>query len=156
MRQYKYAPLVVMLSLIPQVQANDLESTMGKSPVPYAYLKVPFGGASHTNDETTFGFAVSQSAGANHGNLFNSRRPPLLNLEYKGDELESVRLNGLNIVDKHISYDANGIQKTNYDIQWEYVVGAVVGIGVLWAVCEDQNWNLCGGDHKKKRYSAPA
>jgi len=151
-----YAPIAVMLSVMPQVQADSIESELGGEIVPYTYLKVPFGGGANTKNDHTFGFAVNQSEG-DSSKLFANQRPPLFNMEFKGETLNSVKLNGLNIVDKRISYNADGSEKTDYVIQWEYVVGAVVGFGALWAMCEHNEWDLCHDDSKKKKgYSLPS
>ena len=126
MKSFKYAPLAVMLAIVPQVNADSLTGDV----TPYAYLNVPFGGASKTQDETKYGFALGRDGEAGSLNLSGQGQPPLLSLEFKSDELNAVHLNGTNVLEKHIRYNANGVAETENNINWWLVGGAVVLAGL--------------------------
>ncbi len=115
MRTFKYAPLAVMLAVVPQVNADSM-------PVPHAYVKVPFSGASPAQETPTFGFALEQNA------AFNKKSTPMLNLEFKGEELDAVNINGLNVLEKTVTFDANGNAQTQSGINWKIVGWSALGV----------------------------
>ncbi len=146
MKQFKYAPLAAMLAVIPQVHA---ESPLDEGAVPFAYMNQPFGGTTHTQNIPSFGFGVTQG-GASSGtvNLLNPERPPLFNLEYKGDNLAAVNLNGNNVLDimGRYGYDANGDQSfgdwlSSLSQEQKVALGLAVGLGFWCAV------DFCHGGH---------
>jgi len=151
MKKFAYAPLAIMLAIVPQVQAGD----MGGEVVPFGYLKMPFGGASSQQD-TTYGFSLAQTNSSVSGmNMFDSERPPLLNLQFKGDELDALKLNGLDVLDKQVTYNADGTTTTSMGINWKYVAAGVAVLGGISYLCARNNWdNLC--DEKEvSTYSEP-
>ncbi len=145
MKQFKYAPLAAMLAVIPQVHA---EGPLEEGTIPFAYMNQPFGGATHTQNIPSFGFGVTQGPSSGTVNLFNPERPPLFNLEYKGDNLAAVNLNGNNVLDimGRYGYDANGEQSVG---EWwaglsnEQQVAIMLGGGLLFWCAVD----FCHGGH---------
>ena len=135
MKSFKYAPLAVMLAVVPQVNADTM---MGDDVTPYAYLNVPFGGATKSQEQTQYGLALGRGANGGDLHLNGQGRPPLLNLEFKGDQLDAVHLNGTNVLEKHIRYNANGVATTENEINWWLVGGAalLVGLCVGDVICD--------------------
>jgi hypothetical protein len=155
MKQFKYAPLAAMLAVIPQVQA---ESPLDEGAIPFAYLNQPFGGSSQSQNIPSFGLGVTQGEGSGTLNLFNPERPPLFNLEYKGDSLTAINLNGNNMLDimGRFGYNANGEQSVG---EWwagltkEQQVAIMIGGGLAFWCAVD----FChgGGGSDSTPYAAP-
>jgi hypothetical protein len=146
MRSFKYAPLAVMLAIVPQVNADSLMGDVA----PYAYMNVPFGGTTKSQDEMKYGLAMGQGGKSGSLNLSGQNHPPLLNLEFKGEELNAVHLNGTNVLEKHIRYNANGVAQTENEINWWLVGGAVLlaGLCIGDVICDT------GRDHHTAAASA--
>lgn len=154
MKHFKYAPLAIMLSIIPQVQAE--EDLVGRAFIPQAYMKVPFGGVSHEQEKITYGFSIKQNSS------FSNKHRPMFNLEFRGEELESVNINGMNVLEKRVVYGANGSSETVGGINWEMVAWGVVGVtAAAHYACVYQNetsmkWAGFGDDCKDEKGRAAA
>jgi hypothetical protein len=141
MKQFKYAPLAAMLAVIPQVQA---QGPLDEGTIPFAYMNQPFGGSTQSQSIPSFGFGVTQSGGSASGslNLLNPERPPLFNLEYKGEDLTAINLNGNNVLDimSRFGYDANGEQSVAdwlNSLTKEQKVALGIGVGLaVWCVAD--------------------
>ncbi len=139
-----------MLSVIPQIGAAEGEM------VPFGYLKMPFGGSSVAKQETTYGFSLAQTNSSSSGvNLFDNSRPPLLNLQFKEDELDAVKLNGLNVLEKQVRYNADGTTTTTNNINWGYVGYGALTLGVIGYLCHRNDWDLFGCDDHDSSYTPP-
>ena len=154
MKKFAYAPLAILLAIVPQVQAGD----MGGEVVPFGYLKMHFGSASSQQD-TTYGFSLAQTNSSASGmNMFDSERPPLLNLQFKGDELDALKLNGLDVLDKQVTYNVDGTTTTSLGINWNYALAGVAIAAGLSYFCARNDWdNLCDDDDEEpSRYQETA
>lgn len=148
MKKFAYAPLAIMLAVVPQVQAGD-------EIMPFGYMKMPFGGTG-AQQETTYGFSLAQTNSSAPGmNMFDSERPPLLNLQFKGEQLDALKLNGMNVLDKQVTYNADGTTTTNLGINWKYVAAGVLVLGGISYLCARNDWdNLCD-EEEVSTYSEP-
>jgi len=158
MKRFAYAPLAIMLSVVPQIGAAEGET------VPFGYLKMPFGGPSGAKQETTYGFSLAQTNSSGSGvNLFDNSRPPLLNLQFKGDELDALKLNGLNVLEKQVRYNVDGTTTTTNNIIWKYVLAGGLTLGMIKWLCERHEWSIhtdggfwdCGEHDDSSGYSGP-
>ncbi len=133
-----------LLLSAPTVQAQETTTEA----VPVVYFNMPFG-AAITPSEPTYGLKLAQvSKSQTSGvSLFNNRRPALLDFQLQGGEMKALSINGVNTLQQRLVHHADGTTTTQSDINWKYVGWGLLGFGAVWWWCEEQDWDLCGGDH---------
>ena len=132
-----FALATFMLAVAPNLQAQDLNS----SPVPVAYINVPFGG--NTESTPSYGLQLARVQEDRSGvvNLFQSI--PYADLKFNSSELEAFSLNGINTLQKVTRYNANGTAQTSTEVNWWLVGGGIlVGGYMLYKITEGEG----GGD----------
>jgi hypothetical protein len=152
MRKFAYAPLAVMLSVVPQLHAGEIESEIA----PFGYFKMPFGGHYVANKKPSYGLALAQTSRSGSGvSLSDNQRPPLLNLQFRGEELDAINLNGFNVLQKQVTYNANGGETTILGVNWKYVAAGVLVVGGTAWVCHKNEWDVFGCDDDDDDAPAP-
>jgi hypothetical protein len=139
MRKFAYAPLAVMLSVVPQIHAGET----GDELLPFRYFKMPFGEHYVADRKSVYGLALARTSDSSF-TLPDNQLPPLLNLQFKGEQLEAINLNGFNVLEKRVTSDTNGSETTVFGVNWKYVAaGALVVGGVTWP-CHENDWDVFG------------
>ena len=147
MHKLLLALATMLLVAAPNLQAQDRSS----APVPVAYINLQFGSGAKPVSRYGLQLARVQLSRAQHDvtggvNLFST--VPYADLKFNGSELESFKLNGVNTMEKVVTYNADGTTSTQSGINWKYVGWGALGFGALWWTCEEKDWDLCGGDRK--------
>jgi hypothetical protein len=152
MRKLAYVPLAAILSVVPQIHAGET----GNEFLPFGYFNMPFGGHYVTNQKPTYGLAFAQTSHFGSGiSLSDNQHPPLLNLQFSGEELNAFNLNGFNVLEKQVTYNANGSETTILGVNWKYVAaGALIIGGAAWA-CHENDWDKFGCDDGSDSPPAP-
>jgi hypothetical protein len=151
MKKFAYAPLAVMLSVVPQIHAGEV----GNEIMPFGYFKMPFGGQYVANQKPTYGLALGQTSHIGAGANLSENLPPLINLQFKGEDLDALNLNGFNVLEKRVTYNANGNESTELGINWKYVAAGVLVVGGLAWACEEHEWDVFGCDDDDNDPPAP-
>ncbi len=116
-----------------QVFGWDIETT------PTAYLSIPFNGDTRAERSPTFGLALGQLHKANRLQpavaLFQGGVPPLVDVQFRDGDIGAVSFNGVNTLQKHTVYHANGSSSTESSIDWTYAapIALAVGAGIYLA-----------------------
>lgn len=126
-----------------QASAWEIEST------PTAYLSIPFNGNTRAERAPTFGLALGQLQKANPVQpslaLFQGGRPPLVDLQFREGELGAVSFNGINALQKHTVYKADGTTSTAQEIDWAYAIPIVLAVGAAIYLSQNDNNHDNGG-----------
>jgi hypothetical protein len=139
MRKFAYAPLAVMLSVVPQIYAGEAGDDLMSS----RYFKMPFGEHYVADQKSAYGFASPRTSDSS-GTLSDNQLPPLLNLQFNGEELDAINLNGFNVLERRVIHNTNGNETTVLGVNWKYVAaGALVAGGVAWP-CHESDWDVFG------------
>jgi len=122
-----------LVAVAPNLQANDLNS----SQVPVVYINVPFGGIAKTVPSYGLQLARVQKDRTNGVNLFRST--PYADLKFNGTELDSFKLNGMNVLQKVTTYNAKGKPLTDNQRNW--IMGLVIAtaIAIPIAIYDDDD-----------------
>jgi hypothetical protein len=141
MRKFTYAPLAIMLSVVPQITAGMTDSET----VPFRHFKMPFGEHYVSDQQSTYGLALAQTSRSGSTlSPSDSQLPPLLNLQFKGEELDAINLNGFNVLEKQVSYNANGGETTILGVNWKRVAAGALVVGGLAWTCHENEWDVFG------------
>ncbi len=130
MKKFAYAPLAMMMAVAPQSHSGEV--------VPFGYLNMPFGPGA-TQEAPAYGFSLAQTETSNSApvaNLLDTKRPPLLDLRFKGDELDALELNGVNALNKSITYNADGTTSTEFGLDWQAIVIGGIAAGIIYCALE--------------------
>lgn len=131
--------LVVVATPASLVTADNL----GNEVMPMLYIKVPIDGNSTSQRETVYGAALSivetSRSTAEKGkiaNFMNTDRPRLLDLRFKQGSVDSLKMNGMSLMQKVVTVNADGStseEMSSSDLtpgQW-----AIIVLGVGAALC---------------------
>ncbi len=148
--------LIITLPALAIVAASATMVTAdnsGSEVVPILYMSVPFGGHSSAQREPVFGAALgivgaSRSAAAQGKvvNMADTGRPRLLDMRFKQGGVESLKLNGVSLIQKIVAVNADGSTSERMGMadlsesQWVLIglgVGAALCIGEV--ICDDED-----------------
>ncbi len=125
--------------------SNLLAGGLYAEPMPLAYINIPFGASKKVTPSYGLQLARVEPTWNGSANIFTSI--PYAEMKFTGTQLDSFKLNGVNMLQKITRYNADGTTSTHSSINWKYVGIGALAFGGLWWVCEERDWDLCGGDH---------
>ncbi len=140
MKSLFFAIVSAMTLLFPGVYVQSADA----EPVPMAYISIPFGSTSKVMAD--YGLQLARIDPGSSGVRSISSSTPYLDLKFSGTQLDSFSVNGINTISKVTSLNADGTSSTHSSINWNYVGWGLLAFGGLWWVCEERDWDLCGGD----------
>jgi hypothetical protein len=119
--------------------------------VPMLYMNMPFGDSSSAKDVSSYGMALVTKAPSQIGsditapvNLLDSSSPRLLDMRFNQEGFDSLKLNGVSLVQRVITYNADGTtngETTTTDLSLEdWLMLGFGAAGVLCAadvICDD-------------------
>lgn len=131
--------LAIVAASATLVTADNSDSEV----VPMLYMNVPFGGHSSAQREPVYGAALgivgaSRSAAAQDKvvSLADTGRPRLLDMRFKQGGVESLKLNGVSLIQKIVTVNADGSTSEHTGMaslsesQW-----VLIGLGVGATLC---------------------
>ncbi len=141
--------LVLTIASATWVSAQD----NGSEVVPMLYMQVPFGGGSSTQDDSSYGMAFVTKAPIQIGgdisapvNLLDTNRPRLLDMRFKQHGFDSLKLNGVSLVQKVITHNADGTtteETTTNGLTTGQMLMIGLGVGGLLCaadvICDDKD-----------------
>ncbi len=142
--------LAALMAVVPQLLANDI---LPKNLTPVVYLDLPFGGSTKSTPSyglqfTRGGFSLDES----EQNSSPLNGAPVMDLRFRGNELDAFSIHGINTLNKQTILHLDGTTTTEYSVNW-WLVGGLAALGGAWWMCEENDWDLCGGDHGDKKKS---
>jgi hypothetical protein len=132
-----------MLSVVPQLHAGEAEADLAS----FRDFKMPFGEHYVTDRKPAYDLGLTRTSRSGFNTTPpDNKRPPLLSLQFKGEELHAINLNGFNVLEKRVSYAPNGSETTVFKVNWKYVAASALVIeGVAWT-SQENDWDVFGHD----------
>lgn len=128
------------------VQAIDIENEL----MPMAYVEVPFEAFGKKKVKPIYGFGVARNevnVETGLASFINTNKVPYLDFKFSGNEIESIKFNGINTLTKKLVHNADGTKETVTAINWNIVIPvAIVGGVAAYAATKDDSDEENQGD----------